>query len=66
MSSVTDSRADIAAGFAAFNPCVVIPVYNHEHAIGTVVENIRAQNVPIILVDDGSDSGCAEIGRAHV
>ena len=56
---MTDHHAEIAAGFTAFNPCVVIPVYNHEHAIGTVVENIRAQNVPIVLVDDGSDAGCA-------
>ena len=27
-------------------PCVVIPVYNHEHAIGTVVGAVRAQGVP--------------------
>jgi glycosyltransferase involved in cell wall biosynthesis len=56
---VSDLRADTAGGFAAFNPCVVIPVYNHEHAIGIVVERIRAQNVAIVLVDDGSDAGCA-------
>lgn len=59
MSIVPESRVELGASFAAFNPCVVIPVYNHEHAIGTVVESIRSQNVPIVLVDDGSNVACA-------
>jgi glycosyltransferase involved in cell wall biosynthesis len=42
----------------AFSVCVVIPVYNHERAIGAVVDSIRAQSVPVILVDDGSDPEC--------
>jgi glycosyltransferase involved in cell wall biosynthesis len=56
---VPHPRTDTSAGFADFSPCVVIPVYNHEHAIGAVVERVRKQNVPILLVDDGSDAGCA-------
>ncbi|HKU13974.1 MAG TPA: glycosyltransferase family 2 protein [Steroidobacteraceae bacterium] len=44
-----------------FAPCVVIPVYNHEHAIGAVVDEIRAQSVPMVLVDDGSSAACAEV-----
>lgn len=44
-----------------FAPCVVIPVYNHEHAIGAVVGEIRAQGVPMVLVDDGSSQGCANV-----
>jgi glycosyltransferase involved in cell wall biosynthesis len=59
LSIVPDTRTDVAAGFVPFNPCVVIPVYNHEHAIGIVVERIRTQNVAIVLVDDGSDAQCA-------
>ena len=43
-----------------FAPCVVIPVYNHEHAIGAVVGEIREQGVPMVLVDDGSSQACAE------
>ena len=39
--------------------CAVIPVYNHEHAIGTVVEQIVAHGLPVILVDDGSSDACA-------
>lgn len=42
-----------------FSACVVIPVFNHERAIGQVVERIRAQGLPVILVDDGSSAPCA-------
>jgi len=44
-----------------FAPCVVIPVYNHEHAVGTVVDSMRAQGLPVVLVDDGSDAECAAV-----
>jgi glycosyltransferase involved in cell wall biosynthesis len=44
-----------------FAPCVVIPVYNHERAIGAVVGAIREQGVPMVLVDDGSSPACAEV-----
>ncbi|HCY61267.1 MAG TPA: glycosyl transferase [Oxalobacteraceae bacterium] len=43
-----------------FKPCVVIPVYNHEHAIGAVVEAVLATGLPCILVDDGSTTACAQ------
>lgn len=46
-----------------FAPCVVIPVYNHEHAIGAVVGGIRAQGLPLVLVDDGSSPACADVLR---
>lgn len=44
-----------------FKPCVLIPVYNHEHAIGGVVDAVLALNLPCILVDDGSSSECARV-----
>lgn len=47
-----------------FAPCVVIPVYNHEHAIGAVVSAVRAQGVPLVLVDDGCNRACAEVLQA--
>jgi glycosyltransferase involved in cell wall biosynthesis len=46
-----------------FAPCVVIPVYNHEHAIGAVVSAVREQGVPMVLVDDGCDRACADVLR---
>jgi glycosyltransferase involved in cell wall biosynthesis len=42
-----------------FKPCVVIPVYNHEHAVDAVVHAVLEQNLSCILVDDGSSPGCA-------
>jgi len=42
-------------------PVVVIPVYNHEHAIGAVVADVRRHGVPVLLVDDGSKPSCATV-----
>lgn len=42
-----------------FNPLVVIPVFDHEHAIATMVEGVLAADVPCLLVDDGSGAACA-------
>ncbi|WP_373988260.1 glycosyltransferase family 2 protein [Duganella sp. BuS-21] len=46
---------------AMFKPCIVVPVYNHEHAIGAVVDGLLRHNVPVILVDDGSTAACAAV-----
>ena len=42
-------------------PCAVIPVYNHEQALAQVVQALRAGGWPCVLVDDGSDPGCARV-----
>ena len=42
-----------------FMACAVIPVYNHEHAVGRVVESVRAAGLPCVLVDDASSPACA-------
>ncbi len=44
-----------------FKPCVIIPVYNHERAVGAVVEGVLTQQLPCILVDDGSAAACAAV-----
>jgi glycosyltransferase involved in cell wall biosynthesis len=46
---------------AMFNPCVLIPVYDHEHAVEAVVRAVLAHGVRCILVDDGSAPGCAGV-----
>lgn len=43
------------------DPCAVIPVYNHERAIGRVVSGVRAAGLPCLLVDDGSNEDCARV-----
>lgn len=42
---------------------VVIPVYNHGEAIGHVVAAVLAHRLPCLLVDDGSEPGCAAVLR---
>lgn len=46
---------------AQFRLLVLIPVYNHEGAIGDVVRNVLAQDQPCLLVDDGSSPACAAV-----
>lgn len=45
-------------------PLVVIPVYDHEQAIGAVVQGVRASGLPCLLVDDGSHPACAQVLQA--
>lgn len=44
-----------------FKPCVLIPVYDHEHAVGKVVQAVLAHDLPCLLVDDGSSAACAQV-----
>jgi len=43
------------------NPCAVIPVYNHETAIATVVQTLLGNGLPCVLVDDASSPACAAV-----
>lgn len=42
-----------------FNPCAVIPVFDHEGAVAAVVAGLRRIDLPCLLVDDGSGPACA-------
>jgi len=44
--------------------CIVIPVYDHERAIGAVVDGLRAHGLPLILIDDGSSPECRAVLEA--
>ncbi len=39
--------------------CAVIPVFDHEHAVGSMVAPLRQQGLTVFLVDDGSGPACA-------
>lgn len=41
--------------------CAVIPVYNHGEAVGAVVQAVLSYGLPCVLVDDGSEPGCAKV-----
>jgi len=43
----------------AFRPLVVIPVFDHEHAIAMMVEGVVKADASCLLVDDGSSNACA-------
>lgn len=38
-----------------FSPCVVIPCYNHGAMMASVLARLAPFNLPVIIVDDGSD-----------
>jgi len=42
-------------------PVALIPVYNHAATLPAVVEAVRAVGLPCLLVDDGSEAGCASV-----
>jgi glycosyltransferase involved in cell wall biosynthesis len=43
-----------------FRPCAIVPSRNHYRAIGGIVDRLRAEGLPVFVVDDGS----AEPARA--
>jgi predicted LPLAT superfamily acyltransferase len=40
---------------AVFKPCIVIPCYNHGSLLGAVIDRLQPFDLPVLLVDDGSD-----------
>ena len=44
-----------------YEPCAVIPVYNHGGTVAAVVAQLAAQGLPCVLVDDGSEPACAAV-----
>lgn len=48
---------------AVFRPIVLVPVYDHEHAIGAMVEAVLRHPWPCLLVDDGSGPACEQVLR---
>jgi len=46
-----------------FCPVVLVPVYDHEGAIGAMVDAILAHPLPCLLVDDGSSPACEQVLR---
>lgn len=60
----TDVASDMpssAASHGDFRPWVLIPVFDHEHAIGEMVRGVVATGERCLLVDDGSRDSCARV-----
>lgn len=47
-----------------FRLCILIPIYNHHHAIVDVIDQLRIYQLPVLLVDDGSSAHCKKILNA--
>lgn len=43
-----------------FKPCIIIPVYNHENPLMTILQQLEKHALPCLLIDDGSNITCAE------
>lgn len=44
-----------------FRPAVLIPVYDHEEAIGITLQDVLQQDCDVLLVDDGSGERCRDV-----
>ncbi|MGH1471690.1 MAG: glycosyltransferase family 2 protein [Cellvibrionaceae bacterium] len=55
---MSQSIADNNRSENDWRPVIIIPVYNHEKAVGVIVKQLLRFELPIILVDDGSTSVC--------
>lgn len=55
-----------AAARDGFRPWVLIPVFDHEHAVGAMVRGVVATGERCLLVDDGSRETCARVLDALV
>lgn len=44
-----------------FKAAVLIPVYNHQKAIGSTLKNVVQYDYPVLLVDDGSEPECRDV-----
>ncbi|MFC0399277.1 glycosyltransferase family 2 protein [Paraburkholderia rhizosphaerae] len=48
----------------SFTACIVIPIYNHKDAIGDTVARLAVHQLPIFVVDDGSDDATQQVLHA--
>ncbi|WP_318443929.1 glycosyltransferase family 2 protein [Photobacterium leiognathi] len=46
---------------SAFNPCFLIPCYNHGATVPAVIDALTSYDFPIIIVDDGSELATRKI-----
>jgi predicted LPLAT superfamily acyltransferase/GT2 family glycosyltransferase len=49
----------------SLRPCILVPVYNHKKAIAETVAALTHYDLPVILVDDGSDDATQTV-LAHL
>lgn len=45
---------DVRPGRGSFDPCLLIPIFDHAATIRGVVESLASTELPLVIVDDGS------------
>ncbi|MCB5188039.1 glycosyltransferase family 2 protein [Methylobacillus caricis] len=45
----------------SFQPCLLIPIYNHKNTISSTVEKLAGYGIAIFIVDDGSDHATQQV-----
>ena len=45
----------------SFRPCALVPVFNHHRELPRLVARLRAEGLPVLLVDDGSAPATAGV-----
>lgn len=50
---------------STFHPCFLIPCYNHGTTVPDVLDALAPYDFPIIIIDDGSESGTQSILQAQ-
>jgi glycosyltransferase involved in cell wall biosynthesis len=48
---------------SVFNPCAVVPVYNHDQCLAETINKIREFGLTVVMVNDGSNSQCSALMR---
>ena len=43
--------------------CVLIPTYNESHKIARILQEIKKQNLEVVIIDDGSSDNTAQIAK---
>jgi glycosyltransferase involved in cell wall biosynthesis len=43
--------------------CVIIPTYNESRTIGDITRQIRAQNLDVVVIDDGSHDNTPQVAK---
>ena len=66
--AATDTSTDFSARDSSratqLHLCAIVPVYDHDQVVGAVVAQLRAAEMTVFLVDDGSHAACRDATEA--